>query len=301
MDLTSTTVTGCALAVCWGFESMLPAMRPGPMLSRARARHLALGMLNIIPWLAMVWAMVQVGRIPVLRDAGLLRLIDLPQWAQFVAVLLLLDFWQYACHIIMHRVPILWRLHAVHHNADLYEATTSFRFHTLEVTIQNGAMMVLLLVSGIGLDGLMVYNLLLTPVSIIHHANLRLPTHLDRILGTVLVTPGMHRVHHSRWQPETDSNYSAVFSIWDRLFRTLRSSADPYAIEPGLDGYQPHEVHTLTGMLASPFGQSRSQPGSPPKPGHRRSLHPDASSAPSGCTSATQVHKNPKDKFVDFM
>lgn len=273
MDLTSTTVIGCALAVCWGFESLLPAMRPGPLLSKVRTRHLALGLLNTIPWLAMVWTLVHASRNPVLRDAGVLRMIDLPQWGEFIAVLLLLDLWQYVCHILMHRVPVLWRLHAVHHNAELYESTTSFRFHTLEVAIQNGAMMIMLLIAGIGLDGLMVYNLLLTPVSIMHHANLRMPARLDRALSMVLVTPGMHRVHHSRWQPETDSNYSAVFSIWDRIFRTLRASTDPYAIEPGLDGYQPHEVHTLTGMLTSPFGPSRSEPGSPPSTTHRRPPH----------------------------
>ena len=278
MDLTSTTVTGCVLAVCWGCESFLPAMRPGPMLGRVRARHLALGLLNAVPWFLLVGFLVWAGRNPTLSHVGLLRVIDLPQWAQVVAVILLLDFWQYACHILMHRIPVLWRLHAIHHNAELYEATTSFRFHTLEVALQSAAMMVLLPLAGIGLDGLMVYNLVLTPVSIMHHANIRLPAGLDRALSMVLVTPGMHRVHHSRWQPETDSNYSAVFSIWDRLFRTLRSSPDPFAIKPGLDGFAPREVRTLWGMLTSPFGPSRSGMGTPPTAPQRHTPHPKAPS-----------------------
>jgi sterol desaturase/sphingolipid hydroxylase (fatty acid hydroxylase superfamily) len=97
-----------------------------------------------------------------------------------------------------------------------------------------------------------------------HHANISLPGWLDRALRVIIVTPFMHKVHHSRWQPETDSNYSSLFSFWDRLFRSFRLRDDPRTLRFGLDEFNRPEDHTLRGLLATPLKQVQRATGEPP-------------------------------------
>ena len=115
-----------------------------------------------------------------------------------------------------------------------------------------------------GVEQVAAYNLVLVPASMFHHANIALPARLERPLRLVLVTPAMHRVHHSRWTPETDSNYGAVLPWWDRLFGTFRVRRNPEAINVGLDGYEEREIREVSGMLLAPFGPSVSGYGEGP-------------------------------------
>jgi len=108
---------------------------------------------------------------------------------------------------------------------------------------------------GLRLWELALYETIMFTVVQMHHANIAFPAWLDRCLRTLIVTPFMHKVHHSRWQPETDSNYSALFSFWDRIFGSFRSRENPAMIEFGLEGFDPPENHTLVGLLATPLKQ----------------------------------------------
>jgi hypothetical protein len=116
-------------------------------------------------------------------------------------------------------------------------------------------------VLGSRVEHVLFYELLLIPLSIFHHGNIRLPGRVDRVLRWLIVTPRMHWVHHSRWIAETNSNYSPLFSLWDRVFGTFRVRGDPAGIRFGLDGYTDADRATLLGCLATPLLPTKSEPG----------------------------------------
>lgn len=182
-------------------------------------------------------------------EAGL----GLPTWAHALGALLLLDGWMYVWHRINHEIPFLWRFHRVHHNDPTMDVTTASRFHTGEIAISSTLRVGVILLVGIALWELVLYETVMFAVVQFHHANVNLPARVDRALRTVIVTPNMHRVHHSRHQPETDSNYSSLFSFWDRIGRSFRLRDDPSTIELGLHGWDAEEDQRFTGLLWAPL------------------------------------------------
>lgn len=171
----------------------------------------------------------------------------------FILSFAFLDFWSgYLVHYLFHKFAWLWSLHSVHHSDDLVDVTTAFRQHPIEAVIR-----ILFNLSGLVLMGipfwvLFVYITFSTIHAQLEHANIKLPAKLDRILQYVIVTPNMHKIHHSRYQHETDSNYSNVFSIWDRLFGTFSSKSDYSKIDYGLD-YLESRPFAFGELLKMPF------------------------------------------------
>jgi len=157
-----------------------------------------------------------------------------PTWIQFVIGLVLIDLWMYWWHRINHMVPILWRFHAVHHSDRELDATSAVRFHTGEIILSGVARLLVLPVLGVSLPMLLVYELVLLPVIMFHHSNLRIGPAVDGALRPMIVTPWMHWVHHSMLREETNSNYGSVLSVWDRLFGSFRLRTEPSQIELGL-------------------------------------------------------------------
>jgi sterol desaturase/sphingolipid hydroxylase (fatty acid hydroxylase superfamily) len=196
----------------------------------------------------------------------LLHWLSLPAAARLVLALLLIDAWTYFWHRMNHRWRFLWRFHRVHHSDAKMDVTTANRFHFGEVFISSVMRVPVLVLAGMHLGELVIYESALFAVVQLHHANIGLPERLDRWLRAVLVTPAMHKVHHSRWQPETDSNYASLFSFWDRLFRTFRLRADPRTIEYGLPGFDRAEQHTLAGLLTTPVERAGPQGSGEPPP-----------------------------------
>lgn len=180
----------------------------------------------------------------------------LPLWAHAIGALLLLDGWMYVWHRINHEIPFLWRFHRVHHNDPRMDVTTASRFHTGEIVISSTLRIGIILLFGVYLWELVLYETLMFAVVQFHHANIGLPSRVDRVLRAVIVTPNMHKVHHSRWQPETDSNYSSLFSFWDRIGRSFRLRDDPSTIELGLHGWDAPEDQRITGMLWAPLKET---------------------------------------------
>lgn len=187
---------------------------------------------------------------------GLFNRVDLPYWFEVAAALLMLDLGIYFQHRLMHRVPLLWRLHRVHH-ADLdIDLTTGSRFHSIEILLSILYKWLLILLLGPALFAVLVFEVVLNGMAVFNHANVRLPARVDEVLRVLLVTPDMHRVHHSILMRETNSNYGFNLSVWDRAFKT-------YIAEPdrGHDGMtiglaefrDPRQVDGLPGMLALPF------------------------------------------------
>jgi len=201
-------------------------------------------------WLASaVWAAEsRFGLMHWLQDAT-----GLPAWLHAFGGILLLDFWTYAWHRMNHEIPFFWRFHSVHHSDNKMDVTTANRFHLGEIFFSSLFRIPLIALFGVYLWELVLYEIIMFAIVQFHHSNVGLPEKYDRVLRILIVTPNMHRVHHSRWQPETDSNYSSLFSFWDRIARTFRLNPKPESIQLGLKEFDRQEDQTIMGMMKTPL------------------------------------------------
>ena len=187
---------------------------------------------------------------------GLFNQVNLPYWFEVILAVLLLDLAIYLQHLLMHRVPLLWRLHRVHH-ADLdIDLTTGSRFHTLEILVSMLIKAAVIFILGPALLAVLIFEALLSGMALFNHANVRLPGTIDRLLRLLLITPDVHRVHHSILRHETNSNYGFNLSIWDRAFGTYIAQPEEghSAMTIGIPEFRdPRQVDRLRGMLALPF------------------------------------------------
>lgn len=161
---------------------------------------------------------------------GLFNVVELPSWLEVLLAVALLDLAIYFQHILFHAVPFLWRLHMVHHADPDFDVTTGLRFHTLEIGLSLGIKAGVIIALGASPIAVIIFETLLNSFSMFSHSNIRIPGWLDRWLRLVVVTPDMHRVHHSVIRAETNSNFGFNVPWWDYLFRTYRP--------------QPQEGHT---------------------------------------------------------
>jgi len=202
---------------------------------------------------ASVWAdEYQFGIMHWLQDG-----IGLPAWAHAVGAVLLFDAWSYVWHRINHEIPFFWRFHRVHHSDPNMDVTTANRFHIGEIFFSSSFRILIIGLLGVYLWELVLYETLMFAVVQFHHTNIDISEKVDRMLRAVIVSPNMHRVHHSRWQPETDSNYSSLFSFWDRLAKTFRHNPHPENIELGLDEFDRDKDQTVAGMLRTPIAKQK--------------------------------------------
>jgi len=188
------------------------------------------------------------------NQLGVLNQFDLPALYIFVLAIILIDLWQYIWHRLNHQVAFLWRFHQVHHADKDMDASTGLRFHPVEIFYSNIIRISIITLIGAQLDHLLVYEIVLLPIILFHHSNIRLNETADKILRTITVTPHMHRLHHSEIQSETDSNYASVFSIWDRLFKSYKMRPIEQAFTLGLgDRYSERQWDRIYGILTIPF------------------------------------------------
>jgi sterol desaturase/sphingolipid hydroxylase (fatty acid hydroxylase superfamily) len=153
---------------------------------------------------------------------GLLNHMALPAWLEIAAGVMLLDLVVYAQHVLHHAIPVLWRLHMVHH-ADLdFDLTTGLRFHPIEIVVSTAIKLAAVAALGAPPQAVLIFEVALNATSMFNHGNIRIPARLDRILRLIVVTPDMHRVHHSVVIRETNSNYGFNFPWWDRLLGTYK-------------------------------------------------------------------------------
>ena len=190
------------------------------------------------------------------RGWGLLNAFDVPFWWAFALSVIALDCAIYLQHVMFHAVPLLWRLHRVHHADADFDVTTGARFHPIEILLSMLIKFAVIAVVGAPAAAVLVFEVLLIATAMFNHANLRLRESVDRLLRWVLVTPDMHRIHHSIEATEANSNFGFNLPWWDRLFGTYRDRArlpqESMAIGVrGLTGSD--EAVKLTGLLALPF------------------------------------------------
>jgi sterol desaturase/sphingolipid hydroxylase (fatty acid hydroxylase superfamily) len=219
-------------AFAW-LETLSPAFRGPPMRAQRWPTNFGFGVINtlLIP-LAPVSAVIA-AQWASSNDFGLLNLLKAPWWVTVAATIIVRSLAGYVFHFVMHKVPLFWRLHRVHHSDVHLDVSTAVRSHPVELVALILTMGVLALVFGLEPWALAFYEIAENAINLAAHANLRLPERIDRLLRLLFVTPNMHSLHHSSFQPETDSNYGQLFSVWDRLFGT-------YTVAPrrGFDGMQ---------------------------------------------------------------
>ncbi len=222
------------------------------------ARNLAVGFINnLVASFGFVALWTLAAQWSEAREFGLLHRLGLPPWGHALGAVLILDAWTYGWHWLNHRVPFLWRFHRVHHSDPNMDVTTASRFHVGEITFSSVLRLPIIALVGVQLGELVVYETAMFAVVQFHHANVGLPERLDRVLRLLIVTPAMHKVHHSRFQPETDSNFTAFLSVWDRLFGTFRLNPRPESIQPGLAEFDDARDQQIAGLVLGPFRASR--------------------------------------------
>jgi sterol desaturase/sphingolipid hydroxylase (fatty acid hydroxylase superfamily) len=193
------------------------------------------------------------------RDIGLLNFISMPIILSAIITIIIFDLLIYIQHIIFHKFEFLWRVHRVHHTDLEFDVTTAIRFHPIEIILSMFYKLLAVYLIGPMAFAIILYEIMLNAAAIFTHSNILLNSKLDLFLRKIIVTPDMHRIHHSIIQKETDSNFGNIFSIWDKIFKTYRAlpeaGYDDMVI--GLDKFRDPSSGQLLQLLKNPFTTSR--------------------------------------------
>jgi sterol desaturase/sphingolipid hydroxylase (fatty acid hydroxylase superfamily) len=250
----------------FAFAGIFAAMAAWEIFAPRREQHLARGTrwpsnIGIVVLDAvlvrLVFPTTAVGLAQVAEGAGwgLFRVIDLPKWASVPLAVMALDLAIYLQHVLFHAVPALWRLHRMHHADQDVDVTTGTRFHPIEILLSMGIKLGVIAALGTPAVAVFIFELLLNATSMFNHSNVRMPLRLDGVLRRVVVTPDMHRVHHSIVAHETNSNFGFNLPWWDHLFGTYRDqpAAGHVAMTIGIEQFRDRAEQRLDHMLTQPF------------------------------------------------
>jgi sterol desaturase/sphingolipid hydroxylase (fatty acid hydroxylase superfamily) len=244
-----------ALVALW--ELVAPQRRLTVSKALRWSSNLGLVVLNTV-LLRLMFPLAAVGMaaLSAANGWGLLNHFNVPFWLAVPLAVMAMDFVIWLQHVMVHAVPVLWRLHRVHHADPDYDLTTGARFHPLEIALSMLIKIATIAVLGPPVLAVLIFEVVLNAAAMFNHGNIRLPVGLDRVLRWVIVTPDMHRVHHSVEEDETNSNFGFNLPWWDRLFGTYQAQprAGQVGMTIGLKGHtDPREVARLDGMLLMPF------------------------------------------------
>lgn len=246
-------VLGTLLVLQWRF-----AFRGDGRPAKRQATHAGLVLVDTL-MLRFAFPVLAVGAAAAAHGSGfgLLPALDAPTWANIAVSLLVLDLVIYWQHRLLHRIPLLWRMHRVHHADTAFDVTTGVRFHPLEIAFSMGIKIGTVVLLGAHPAGVLIFEIVLSAGSLWTHTDIALPERVDRAVRRVWVTPSMHRIHHSTWRPETDSNYGFHLTIWDRLFRSYRAQPrEPEReMKIGLDRWRDDRDQGLWALLVNPFSR----------------------------------------------
>ncbi|GER01548.1 sterol desaturase [Iodidimonas gelatinilytica] len=201
-------------------------------------------------------------------DIGLFNLVDLPRWVELVAAILLLDLTIYAQHVAFHRIPLLWRIHRMHHSDLMLDATSGIRFHPFEFVLSMLIKVGVVTALGADVVAVIVFEILLNATAMFNHGNLHLPERLDRMVRRILVTPDFHLVHHSTLRRDHDTNYGFNLPWWDYAFGTYKARPDKGLkdMQIGLPQWRSQDQLGLKTLLWTPFlsNSPNNKKGTPP-------------------------------------
>ncbi len=253
-------------AAVFAILAMVQAIWPFRRVERVLrrwARHLTLVALGtLLVRLAFPVAAIAIAAEVEAAGFGILQLAQLDKMPFAVEVLLgvvVLDLAIYLQHRIFHRVPWLWRLHRMHHSDTEFELSTAIRFHPLEIALSMLIKILVVVICGIPALAVLLFEILLNATALFSHADISLPSTVDAALRRVLVTPDMHRIHHSVIPVETNSNFGFCLSWWDRLFDSYRAQSvrDPAQMPIGLERFRESREQALWPLLRQPFLRER--------------------------------------------
>jgi len=180
-----------------------------------------------------------------LERTGLLNLAGVSYHLRVLLSFIALDLVAYVFHRLYHRVGVMWRFHKVHHSDTVFETSTAVRFHPGEVLLSLGVRLVFVVTAGIPLGALLLFELVYILFNLLEHSDFNLPVALDRVVGTVFITPSVHRLHHSSKPEELNSNYGTILSLWDRMFGTFRTGLGKGGFDIGLGTPAPASFQEL--------------------------------------------------------
>ena len=240
----------------WSIETLVPLFRYRSGRWRRAAPNLVLAAALIFANLALASMTAALSAAVVRNNFGLLSSLHSHPWILALLGVAGLDLFAYIAHVLLHKISLGWKFHRVHHSEIEVDVTTAFRQHPGETVWR-----VLWQAAGTAVFGLPFWVVTLyASVSALNamaeHANVRLSERMDRWIRFLIVTPNMHKIHHSRVVGETDSNYSNIFSIWDRLFHTHIASTDYLTLTYGLEGFDDPQMQTLAALIREPFRRS---------------------------------------------
>jgi sterol desaturase/sphingolipid hydroxylase (fatty acid hydroxylase superfamily) len=235
-------------------ERFIPRRSVGTDRRHRWVTNIGLTVINLVVLSALPLSFIVAAHWASTQGWGLLNVVALPVLLTIIANLLLRGFLSFLTHLLMHKVPLLWRIHRVHHLDTDLDVSSTVRFHPAEFIV--GLCIGLPFVALLGLTPwvLVLYELFDVCVTLWSHSNTRLSASVDKVLRYFVVTPNLHRVHHSTWQPETDSNFGAVFPLWDIVFGTFRPTPRTnHEIMPlGLEEMRGSRANSLAWLLVSP-------------------------------------------------
>ena len=214
-----------------------------------------LTLLSIISMMLIPFTLISAAKVSEINNFGLFNNIEMHPILLGLLVLLFRGFISFFTHFLAHKVPLFWRIHRVHHLDKEMDISTTVRFHPFEFLINSLIGIPIVMLFGFPVWGLMLYELFDIVITLFSHSNIILPKRIDNILKYFIVTPNLHRVHHSSHQPETDSNFSAVFPIWDIAFGTFKTLDKEHQLkmELGLKEVRDDKDTHIGWLLKSPF------------------------------------------------
>lgn len=249
-----TAMLVAGLVILWLIEGVIPRIRFGNHRLRHAGTNLFFTLTTAVVNLGFAFIIVKASDWTSHEPFGLLYLLQLPLWLHALLAVMMMDLiGAYLVHLIQHKTAWMWHFHKIHHTDTAVDATTALRHHPVESVFRVVALLLAILITGIPIWMVMFYQSLSAFMSQFNHANIHLPHWLDKGLSWIIVSPDMHKVHHSRYQPETDSNYANIFSIWDRLFGTFVTVKDTTSLRYGLDEYLDERYQQIGPLLKTPW------------------------------------------------
>jgi sterol desaturase/sphingolipid hydroxylase (fatty acid hydroxylase superfamily) len=260
----STPAAITAIVIILAGSSMLLAERFAPLRRSVESkllhvvRNLSIGGVSVSLTPLLQAPLLQPVASWILRDhIGLLQVTGWPRWLETVIGIVLLDYTLWWWHWANHRIRFFWRFHLVHHADRDLDASTALRFHFGELLLSIPVRAVQMIIIGVDPRTLWLWQTILFASILVHHANVRLPFAVERVLVRLIVTPRMHGIHHSNRIEETNTNYSSLVSVWDLLHRTLRLEVPQERVVIGVPAYNSESDVTIGKMLLLPFRSQR--------------------------------------------
>jgi sterol desaturase/sphingolipid hydroxylase (fatty acid hydroxylase superfamily) len=246
-------IIAAAVVTLYLLEDLVPHFRDRTARLRHAFPHVLTALLNgLLTRFVLAGVTLLMTTWAAAHSFGLRHMLDLSPIASTAVLFVLFDLWMYFWHRANHQVPFLWLFHRAHHSDTQMDATTALRFHPGELMISTLVRLPVLAVLGMSFGQLLLFETLLNLSTLFHHSNLGLPRSWDRTLSSLIVTPDMHRVHHSIEREETNSNFTSLLSCWDRLFETFKMRDDTRTITLGLTGFREDRWQRFWGFLITP-------------------------------------------------